>query len=137
MEVLQITTNYPNSSNPIFGIFMKEQIEALEKYGVTNTVFFSDASGTRIKRDGGGTIVHLKSVFKLQWHLLTHHYDIIHCHSSISGLILLASGAAFFNKCVVSFQNDPTIGTDGTFFKLLYNVFNISIVKSTSILGLP
>lgn len=124
MKVLQITTNYPNPLNPIFGVFMKEQVESLEPFGVENTIFFSN--GAKRKH---GVIEHIKSIFKLQYHLLTHKYDLIHCHSVISGLILLLSSGAFFNKCVVSFQCDPQSGSDGRFFRKLYPWFNKLIVK--------
>jgi glycosyltransferase involved in cell wall biosynthesis len=129
MRVLQITTNYPTPSNPIFGIFMKEQVESLEPLGVENTIFFSNGSETNVGKHHGGMKVHVKSVFKLMGHLLTHHYDVIHCHGTISGLILLLSGGAFFNKCVISYQNDPEKFIDGRYFKKLYPFFNKIIVK--------
>ncbi len=129
MKVLQITTNYPTKTNPIFGIFMKEQVESLEPLGVENTIFFSNGSESHPGRKGGGAIIHLKSVFKLQWHLCTHKYDLVHCHSNISGLIFLLSGGWIWNKCVLSFQNDPDKNGDGRLFKLLYPVFNRIIVK--------
>ena len=129
MKVLQITTNYPTESNPIFGIFMKEQVESLEPLGVENTIFFSNGSESYPGIKGGGAIVHFKSVFKLQWHLLRHHYDLIHCHSNISGLILALSGAWLFNKCVLSFQNDPDRYQDAKLFKKLYPFFKKIIVK--------
>ena len=124
MKVLQVTTNYPTKSNPIFGIFMKEQVESLEPLGVENTIFFSNGSESNVGKKGGGMWVHMKSVFKLSWHLLTHKYDLVHCHSALSGLILLLSGGAFFKKCIISFQNDPDKEGDKRFFKLLYPFFN-------------
>lgn len=129
MRVLQITTNYPTKTNPIFGIFMKEQVESLVPLGVESTIFFSNGSESHPGRKGGGAIVHLKSVFKLQWHLLTHHYDLIHCHSNISGLIFALSGGWIFNKCILSFQNDPDRYQDAKLFKKLYPFFNRIIVK--------
>ena len=129
MKVLQITTNYPTLKNPIFGIFMKEQVESLEPLGVENTIFFSNGSESHTDKKGGGAIVHLKSVFKLQWHLLTHHYDLIHCHSNISGLIFALSGGWIFHKCIISFQNDPEKYQDAKLFKKLYPFFNKVIVK--------
>ena len=129
MKILQITTNYPTKTNPIFGIFMKEQVESLEPLGVENTIFFSNGSETLPGKKCGGAIVHLKSVFKLQWHLLRHHYDLIHCHSNVSGLIFVLSCGWIFNKCVLSFQNDPDRFQDAKLFKKLYPFFNKIIVK--------
>ena len=94
MKVLQITTNYPTESNPIFGIFMKEQVDSLVQFGVENTVFFSNGSETGATVKYSGMKVHLKSSYRLFKHLLTHKYDLIHCHSAISGLILILSGGA-------------------------------------------
>lgn len=129
MKVLQVTTNYPTKSNPVFGIFMKEQVESMEPLGVENTIFFSNGSEHNPGKKGGGAIVHLKSVFKLQWHLLRHHYDLIHCHSNVSGLIFALSGGWIFNKCILSFQNDPDRYQDAKVFKILYPFFNKIIVK--------
>lgn len=129
MKVLQVTTNYPTKSNPILGIFMKEQVESLESLGVDNTIFFSNGTESNVGKQGGGKWVHIRSVFKLSWHLLTHRYDLIHCHSALSGLILLLSGGAFFNKCIISFQNDPDKGGDKKLFRILYPFFNKVIVK--------
>lgn len=124
MKVLQVTTNYPTKTNPIFGIFMKEQVESLEQYGVENTVFFSNGSESK-----HGIFVHLCSVFKLQWHLLWNKYDIIHCHSNVSGLIAAMSGVWLFKKCILSFQNDPEKEHDAKVFRRLYPLFKKVIVK--------
>lgn len=129
MKVLQITTNYPTKSNPIFGIFMKEQVDSLTPLGVENTVFFSNGSERNPGKKGGGAVVHLKSVFKLQWHLLRHHYDLIHCHSNVSGLIFALSAGWIFHKSILSFQNDPEKYQDAKVFKWLYPLFSRIIVK--------
>lgn len=130
MKVLQITTNYPTESNPILGIFMKEQIESVERFGVENVLFFSNGTEHKVGKKGGGAIVHFKSIFKLAAHLLVHKYDIIHCHGALSGAILLLSGGAFFNRCIVSFQNDPEQDGDKQFFRKLYPFFRKIIVKT-------
>lgn len=129
MKILQVTTNYPTVSNPILGIFMKEQVESVERFGVENTIFFSNGSETHVGHKGGGAMVHIRSVFRLMKHLLCNRYDLIHCHSALSGMILLLSGGAFFNRCVISFQNDPEKKGDRAFFRILYPFFNKVIVK--------
>jgi glycosyltransferase involved in cell wall biosynthesis len=108
MKVLQVTTNYPCNENPIFGIFMKEQAESVEKFGVKNTIFFSN--GLKAKN---ATFIHLKSAAKLFFHLLTHRYDVIHCHNVLGGLILLLSGGFLWNKFILSIQNDPSFTGEG------------------------
>lgn len=124
MKVLQVTTNYPTKSNPIFGIFMKEQIESIEKYGVHNTIFFSNGSESK-----HGMFVHFCSIFKLYWHLLWNKYDLIHCHSNVSGLIVALSGVWLLKKCILSFQNDPEKEHDAKVFRRLYPLFKKTIVK--------
>lgn len=124
MKVLQITSNYPTKKNPIFGIFMKEQVMSLEQFGVDSTIFFSNGSESKY-----GALVHLCSVFRLQWHLLWNRYDLIHCHSNVSGLIAAISGAWLFKKCILSFQNDPEKEHDAKVFRRLYPLFKKVIVK--------
>lgn len=126
MKILQLTTNYPCKENPIFGIFMKEQAESVEKYGVTNTIFFSNGLKAANARN-----IHLKSSLKLFFHLLTHRYDLIHCHNVLSGMILALSGGIFWNKSVFSIQNDPNFkGTNAAgLLKYLIPLMNKVIVK--------
>lgn len=124
MKVLQVTTNYPTKTNPIFGIFMKEQVESLEQFGVENTIFFSNGADSK-----HGMLIHLGSVFKLWWHLLWHRYDLIHCHSNVSGLIVAVSGVWLFKQCILSFQNDPEKEHDAKVFRRLYPLFKKVIVK--------
>lgn len=127
MKVLHITTNYPTPKHPVFGIFVKEQVESLQREGVWCDVFFSDG------KEGGGMKAHIASIGKVRKMIRRNHYDVIHCHHSISALILLLSGKAFSNKCVVSYQNDPTREFGGErLFRLLYPCFNKIIIKNTS-----
>ena len=127
MRVLHITCNYPTDKHPVFGIFVKEQIESLQEIGVDCDIFFSNG------KEMGGMKAHRASISKVKQMLKENQYDIIHCHHSISALILLLSGGAFRNKCIVSYQNDPTREFGGKWlFGLLYPFFNKVIIKNTS-----
>lgn len=127
MKVLHITCNYPTLEHPIFGIFVKEQIESLQQIGVDCDIYFSNG------KENGGMKAHRASITKVRKLLKENRYDVIHCHHSISALILLLSGCAFFKKCVVSYQNDPTREFGGKkLFWLLYPFFNKIIVKNPS-----
>lgn len=127
MKVLHITVNYPTPEHPIFGIFVKEQVESLRKEGVDCDVFFSNG------KEDGGMKAHKASIKKVRKLLHENHYDVIHCHHSISGLILLLAGGTVSNKCVVSYQNDPTREFGGMkLFRLLYAAFNKVIIKNTT-----
>ena len=127
MKLLHITCNYPTESHPIFGIFVKEQVESLRREGVECRVFFSNG------KEQGGMKAHKASIGQIRKLLKTEHFDVIHCHHSISALILLLSGGALRNKCVVSYQNDPTREFGGSkLFHVLYPFFNRIIVKNPS-----
>lgn len=127
MKVLHITANYPTKDHPIFGIFVKEQVESLQKEGVDCDVFFSNG------KEQGGMKAHKASIVKVRKLIRENHYDVIHCHHSISGLILLLAGGTFRNKCVVSYQNDPSREFGGmVLFRILYLFFNKIIIKNTS-----
>lgn len=127
MKVLHITCNYPTAKHPVFGIFVKEQIESLQQIGVECDIYFSNG------KEEGGMKAHRTSIAKVRRLLKENNYDVIHCHHSISALILLLSGGVFRNKCIVSYQNDPTREFGGKkLFKLLYPFFNRVIIKNTS-----
>lgn len=127
MKVLHITTNYPTKQYPVFGIFVKEQVESLQELGLKCDVFFSNG------KENGGIKAHLDSVKKVRQKLKESKYDVIHCHHSISGLILFLAGGTFGNKCVLSYQNDPTREFGGKWlFRILYAAFDKIIIKNTS-----
>lgn len=127
MKILHITCNYPTPEHPIFGIFVKEQVESLRAEGVECDVFFSNG------KEEGGMKAHRASIKKVSRLLKENHYDVIHCHHSISGLMLLLAGGTFRNKCVLSYQNDPSREFGGMqLFRLLYAAFDKVIIKNTT-----
>ena len=125
MRVLHITTNYPTPEYPIFGIFVKEQVESLRAEGVECDVLYCD-------RKGRGTWMYLTYVPVIWWKILTHKYDIIHCHHALSALILTCTFWPLFKKCVVSFQNDPTTEWKINLFPLCRLLFGKIILKNKS-----
>jgi glycosyltransferase involved in cell wall biosynthesis len=126
VKVLFITTNYPTEKQPQFGIFVKEQKESLEALGVECDVFYSNG------KENGGAKEHIKSIGRLFKYLLKNKYDVIHCHHVISGLILILSGGALFNKCILSYQNDPSREMGNFIFHFVYLFFNKIITKNKS-----
>lgn len=131
MKILQITTNYPCSENPIFGIFMKEQVESVEKFGVENTIIFSNGLKSNPKIKFSATFIHLRTAIKLFWHLRRHKYDVIHCHNVLSGLILQIAGGLNSRNTLLSLQIDPETpgSSDQKFTGKLYPKFAKLIVK--------
>jgi teichuronic acid biosynthesis glycosyltransferase TuaC len=79
MKVLVLTNMYPTAEKPSWGIFVKEQVEALRKEGVEVDVFLVDGSKHKLN--------YLWGIFRLWAWLLTHRYDLIHAHYVFSGII--------------------------------------------------
>lgn len=119
MRVLHVTVNYPTPDYPIFGIFVKEQVESLQKIGVDCDVFY--CNGQKKK--------HITYVPKLWWKIIRGHYDIIHCHHVLSAIILCLTGWPLFKKCIVSYQSRPEYEWGYKVFKVMRVLFNAVIVK--------
>jgi teichuronic acid biosynthesis glycosyltransferase TuaC len=126
MKVLHITNNFPTPNFPIFGIFVKEQIDSLTKLGVENEVFFMNSREE-------GKKAYISALFKLRKHLRKNKYEIIHCHHSYSAFIFLFSGKIFGKKCLLSYQNDPEKEGGKLLFKILYRFFDRIILKNKSV----
>lgn len=125
MRILHITTNYPTPEYPIFGIFVKEQVESLQAIGVDCDVLYCD-------RKGRGTWMYLTYIPRIWWRILRGRYDVIHCHHVLSALLCLCTLWPLFKKCVVSYQNDPTKEWKINCFGLIHACFNRIIIKNTS-----
>src|ERR1700744_4800779 len=125
MRVLQITNNYPTKLHPIFGIFVKEQIESLNDFDVESDVYF-------INGYEKGKLEYLKNVFKLYKVVKKGKYDIVHCHHALAALTFILTGLAKKNKMIVSFQNDP-VNEHGLFlYKILLKNSKFRIFKNNS-----
>lgn len=122
MKVLHVTVNYPTPEYPIFGIFVKEQVESLQKIGVDCDVFYCNGQNKGFRK-------HITYVPKLWWKVVTGHYDIIHCHHVLSAIIFSLTGLTFFKKCIVSYQSRPEFEWGYNVFKIMKVLFNAIIVK--------
>lgn len=125
MRILHVTTNYPTPEYPIFGIFVKEQVESLQKIGVDCEVFYCDGQNKGFKK-------YITYLPKLWWRSLFGGYDIIHCHHALSAVLLTMTGAPLFKKVVLSYQNDPTKEWGDKMFKIFNLWFKKFIIKNTS-----
>ena len=123
MRILHITNNFPTLNFPIFGIFIKEQIESLNKLGAENEVFFINS-----REEGKGT--YFRALLKLRSLLKVNTYDIIHCHHSFSGVIFLLSGRWVKTRRLLSYQSDPSNEGGRLLFRILYFFFDRIILKS-------
>lgn len=125
MKVLHITNNYPLPNFPIFGIFVKEQINSLANLDINNDVFF-------INGRENGKLEYLKSIFRIKNKIKNNKYDIIHCHHALSALCLILSGKSIQNKVLVSFQNDPKNELGSIIFRVIKFFSNGCIFKNNS-----
>jgi glycosyltransferase involved in cell wall biosynthesis len=129
MKVLHLTNNYPTSKYPIFGIFVKEQIDSLTRKGVENEIFFING-----KEDGKKE--YLKAIWRIREKIKKENFDIIHCHHVFSAVVLLLTFRFFNYKRVVSYQNPPEREGGMFIYKLINIFFNAIIVKnSTSLIN--
>jgi teichuronic acid biosynthesis glycosyltransferase TuaC len=125
MKVLHITNNFPTIKHPVFGIFVKEQIDSLSKQGIENEVFFINGRENGKKK-------YLKAIWSIRKKIKKENFDIIHCHHIFSAIVLLLTFRFYNCKCILSYQN-PIEKEGGKFlFKLINFFFNAVIIKNTS-----
>jgi len=124
MKVLHITNNYPTKKHPIFGIFIKEQIESLSELGIENEIFF-------INGYEKGRIEYLKSIWLIRKKIRQKKFDIIHCHHALSAVMLFLSNYKK-NNVVISFQNDPNIELGIKIFNWLRKKSAVQIFKNNN-----
>ena len=125
MKVLHITNNYPTRNHPIFGIFVKEQIDSLSSLGIENEVFF--INGREL-----GKSAYWSSIKELRMKLKDAKYDALHCHHSFSAVILFLTFRFFKFKKIVSYQNPPEKEGGLFLFRVINFFFNAIIVKNIS-----
>ncbi len=123
MKILHITNNFPTLNFPIFGIFIKEQIESLRSLGSENEVFFINS-----REEGKGA--YLRSLGRLRRLLKKNNYDLIHCHHSYSAALFLLSGKWSGTRRLMSYQSDPRNEGGIFLFKILYKFFDRIILKN-------
>ena len=124
MKVLHLTNNYPTKKYPIYGIFVKEQIDSLTSLGIENEVYL-------INGRENGKVEYIKQIRALNIYLKDNKYDIIHCHHALSALTLFLSGYNSKNV-IISFQNDPLFELGLFLFKYLRYMSVAQIFKNNS-----
>lgn len=83
MKVLVVTNMLPIADSPYFGIFVKEQIEGIQKYypQINPRIYFINGKKNRFN--------YLWSIIRVNWLLLFKRFDLIHIHYGLSGFFLL------------------------------------------------
>lgn len=124
MKILHITNNYPTDKHPIFGIFVKEQIDSLRSTGLECDVFF-------INGRENGKSAYFKGLFKLLKKLKNTDYDILHCHHIYSAVLLLLTLNFFKFKRIISYQNPPSKEGGLFLYQIIKLFFDGVILKDT------
>ena len=126
MKILHVTPNYPTPEFPIFGIFVKEQVESLQKIGVECDVLNCDGQNKGFKK-------YITYLPRIWWKAMFGGYDVIHCHHALAAVLLTMTGAPLFKKCVLSYQNDPTNEWGDKMFQVFNHLkFKRFIIKNPS-----
>lgn len=83
MKILLVTNMYPTSDRPNYGIFVKEQVEAVKSCfpDVEYDVYYIEGQSSKMS--------YVKSIFKINRSINRNDYDLVHVHYGLSGLFLL------------------------------------------------
>jgi glycosyltransferase involved in cell wall biosynthesis len=85
MRVLIVSNMYPTRERPEFGVFVRDQLEALGHIdGIEPELYVFE---------GGGVKAYRKAVAPLKKHLKERHYDIVHAHYGLTGWVARKAGA--------------------------------------------
>lgn len=85
MRVLIVTNMYPSRERPEFGVFVRDQLEALGRIeGVEPELYVFE---------GGGIRAYRKAVKPLKRHLAERSYDVVHAHYGLTGWVARKAGA--------------------------------------------
>lgn len=119
MKVLVVTNMYPTQARPVFGTFVREQVESLRLAGVDVDVMFVDGAG--------GKLNYLKGIFDLRKKLRSNKYDLIHAHYVFSGWIARMQRKV---PVIVSSHGSDTLGFQGWLLRMLYPVVDAMTITS-------
>jgi glycosyltransferase involved in cell wall biosynthesis len=85
MRVLIVSNMYPTRERPEFGVFVRDQLEALARIeGIEPELYVFE---------GGGIKAYRKAVAPLRRHLKERSYDVVHAHYGLTGWVAKKAGA--------------------------------------------
>jgi glycosyltransferase involved in cell wall biosynthesis len=84
MRVLIVTNMYPTRARPEFGVFVRDQLEALCRIDGVDAELFALTPG----RSG-----YMRGVRELRNHIKSRHYDVVHAHYGLTGWVANLAGA--------------------------------------------
>jgi glycosyltransferase involved in cell wall biosynthesis len=96
LRVLVLTTSYPTPEEPVLGIFVREQVEAVRSHCDVIVVHLQRSDVRRVEVDRGEEVWRVRYPRRpaTPWHLaaglrglrLEHRYDLVHAHFFLAGL---------------------------------------------------
>lgn len=85
MRVLIVSNMYPTRERPEFGVFVRDQLEALARIdGIEPELYVFE---------GGSVKAYRKAVKPLKRHLAERSYDVVHAHYGLTGWVAKKAGA--------------------------------------------
>lgn len=140
MRILHITNGYPNSKYPTYCIFIKEQIDSINKKKFKNDIFV-------INPKKNSVIGYFFGFIRMIFYMINNKsYDIYHCHHILSAFLLILANPFKKRKIVLAFLSDKQTEIDNlpfpTFFnKFIYNItfkkVNDFIIKNDKSIKIP
>jgi len=122
MRVLIVTNMYPTVESSYFGIFVKKQVESLQREGVATDVLFINGRKSVLN--------YITAIIKLNI-MLKNSYDLIHAHYGLSGIVARMQWKV---PVVVTFHgSDVNLPVQGFLSKILARHINKSIVVSSEL----
>lgn len=118
---------YPSKELPYYGIFVKEQLEEMQKDSSLKIDLFYIDSAKK------GRLEYLKSIFRIPAKIKKENYDIIHIHYGLSGLFLL-----FFKpeaKVYLTLHGGDILIEQGKFIQVYITKIILSSVNKVIILN--
>jgi teichuronic acid biosynthesis glycosyltransferase TuaC len=99
LRVLVVTNLWPAEADPVYGSFVKAQMESLRPLGVEYDVLFIDGRRSRWN--------YLRAIGELRRRLRATRYDLIHAHFGLSGWV---ARCQWRSPVLVSFMGDDVLG---------------------------
>lgn len=127
MRILTVTNMFPIHEHKYYGIFVKEQVDALSKNhpNLNIELFFINGFKSNIE--------YLKSIFLINFKLIKNNYDIIHIHFGLSGLFCLFN--PFVNKPIITMLHSADIDIKKS-NRLIVLLTKLVVLRSTHVLYL-
>jgi len=132
--VLVVTNMWPTAADPAFGVFVREQVEAVRRQGVRVDVAFVD--GRRRAAN------YLRALPRLRRALAARRYDLVHAHHVLSALAALLAGARRADRPLVVTHHGIEVfeGWQAPLARLVSRRADLALVISPAMaahLGLP